>query len=210
MTFDGSLLTFTLVATVLALSPGPDTFLTLRNTLGGGLRSGLATVCGIIAGGSVHAALAAFGLTLILVQSAQAFFWVKLVGAGYLLFLGLQSLRAGFRRAPDTTLVPARPGGHRGRAFAEGFLTNALNPKVAVFYLAFLPQFIAPGDPVAAKSFLLAGIHYAIGFVWLSTVAFAVSRAARLLTRPGVRRATDLTTGAIFTGFGVRLAFEQR
>jgi threonine/homoserine/homoserine lactone efflux protein len=213
MVFDAQLLSFTLIAALVAISPGPDTLLTIRNTLDGGARSGIATVFGVMSGGIVHAVLAALGLTLILVQSAEAFFWVKVIGALYLAYLGVQSLRAGLRRRPDTNPTSAasyRPGDSRRRAFVQGFFTNALNPKVAAFYFAFLPQFISPGDPVALKSFVLAGIHYTLGLVWLSGVTFAVSRAARLLTRPKVRRGMDVATGTIFLGLGARLALANR
>lgn len=211
MVFDAQLLSFTLIAAVVAISPGPDTLLTIRNTLGGGVRAGIATVFGVVSGGVVHALLAALGLTLILVQSAQAFFWVKLIGALYLAYLGIQSLRSGLRR-PDANPVetPAPVPRSRRRAFVEGFFTNALNPKVAAFYFAFLPQFISPGDPVALKSFLLAGIHYTLGLIWLSGVTFAVSRAARVLTKPKVRRGMDVATGTIFVGLGARLALAHR
>ncbi len=210
MLFDAQVLAFCAVAALVTMSPGPDTFLVIRNTLGSGARGGIATVLGIVCGGSVHALLAALGLTLILVQSAQAFFWVKLVGAAYLVYLGVQSLRQGMRRGKNDAALQASRVTSRWRAFGEGFVTNALNPKVAVFYFAFLPQFISPDDPVALKSVMLAGIHYAMGLVWLSGVAFAVARAARLLTRPAVRRGLDIVTGSIFTGLGLKLALEHR
>jgi threonine/homoserine/homoserine lactone efflux protein len=208
--FDSQVLAFCAVAALVTISPGPDTFLVIRNTLGGGVRGGIATVLGIVSGGTVHALLAALGLTLILVQSAQAFFWVKLLGAAYLVYLGVQSLRQGLRPSPDDAPLRAAHVASRRRAFAEGFVTNALNPKVAVFYFAFLPQFISPGDAVALKSVLLAGIHYAMGLIWLSGVALAVARAARVLTRPAVRRGLDVVTGTIFAGLGLKLALEQR
>lgn len=210
MLFDAQVLAFCAVAALVTISPGPDTFLVIRNTLGGGVRGGIATVLGIVCGGSTHALLAALGLTLILVQSAQAFFWVKLAGAAYLVYLGVQSLRQGLKRDAGAEPLQAARVSSRRRAFVEGFITNALNPKVAVFYFAFLPQFISPGDPVALKSVMLASIHYAMGLVWLSGVALAMARAARVLTRPAVRRGLDLVTGSIFTGLGVKLALEQR
>jgi threonine/homoserine/homoserine lactone efflux protein len=210
MLFDSQVLAFCAVAALVTMSPGPDTFLVIRNTLGGGLRGGIVTVFGIISGGTVHALLAALGLTLILMQSAEALFWVKLAGAAYLVYLGVMSLRQGLRPTADQQPLMARRVASRRRAFVEGFFTNALNPKVAVFYFAFLPQFISPGDPVALKSFMLAGIHYAMGLVWLSGVALAVSRAARVLTRPAVRRGLDVATGTIFAALGLKLALEQR
>ena len=95
------------------------------------------------------------------------------------------------------------------RCFREGVLSNVLNPKIALFYLAFLPQFIGPADPVVPKSFLLAGIHYVESIVWFVTLSFGVARARRLILRPRVRRWLDGVCGALFVGIGVRLALER-
>jgi threonine/homoserine/homoserine lactone efflux protein len=97
-----------------------------------------------------------------------------------------------------------------GRPFTQGLLTNVLNPKVAIFYLAFLPQFIAPADPVLAKSLLLASIHIAMGLVWLSVIAFAVDRAQRYVTHSRVRRWIDGICGAVLVALGIRLALARR
>lgn len=146
------MLAFIVAAALLTLSPGPDTMLVLRNTLRGGRSAGLRTTLGISSGLIVHATLSALGLSVILVQSAAAFEIVKLAGAGYLVWLGIQSLRAAVRGQPP---VAGAPAAGPQRPFREGLLTNVLNPKVAVFYLAFLPQFIATGDPVFLKPLLL-------------------------------------------------------
>jgi RhtB (resistance to homoserine/threonine) family protein len=200
------MLTFVVAAALLTLSPGPDTMLVLRNTLRGGRGDGLRTTIGISAGLVVHATLSALGLSLILVRSAAAFDIVKLVGAGYLAWLGIQSLRAALagQAPPSAGTAPTDR-----RPFREGLLTNVLNPKVAVFYLAFLPQFIAPGDPVFLRSFLLAAIHMALGLIWLSAVAAAVTVAQRFVT-PDARRWIDGVCGAFLVGFGLRLALARR
>ena len=96
------------------------------------------------------------------------------------------------------------------RSIVEGLLTNVLNPKVAIFYLAFLPQFISPGDPVFAKSVMLAAIHFTLGIIWLSLVTVFLGRMRALLTRPRMRGAIEATTGTILIAFGVRLAMERR
>jgi threonine/homoserine/homoserine lactone efflux protein len=180
------MLGFVIAAALLTLSPGPDTLLVLRNTVRGGRGDGLRTTLGITSGLVVHATLSALGLSLILVRSATAFELVKLVGAGYLVWLGVQSLRRQGSVAMVATAGPARP-------FREGFLTNVLNPKVAVFYLAFLPQFAAP-------PFVLAAIHMAMGLVWLSIVAAAV-----VVTSPVVQRWMDRLCGVVLVGFGVAM-----
>lgn len=200
------MLAFALAAALLTLSPGPDTMLVLRNTLRGGRGDGLRTTLGISSGLIVHASLSALGLSLILVQSAAAFEVVKLAGAGYLVWLGAQSLRAAWRGQAATVGAPSTGP---QRPFREGLLTNVLNPKVAVFYLAFLPQFIAPGDAVFLKSLLLAAIHMAMGLVWLSAVAAAVQGAQRFVTSRAARRWIDGVCGAVLVGFGVRLALSR-
>jgi len=184
------MLAFVIAAALLTMSPGPDTLLVLRNTLRGGRAEGLRTTLGITFGLVVHATLSALGLSLILVQSATAFELVKLAGAGYLIWLGAQSLLR--RHTRVTTVAPTGPT----RPFREGFLTNVLNPKVAVFYLAFLPQFHAP-------PFLLAAIHMVMGLVWLSIVSAAV-----IVTSPVVERWMDRVCGVVLVGLGVQMVRE--
>jgi RhtB (resistance to homoserine/threonine) family protein len=207
--FDSQVLAFAGIAALLTLTPGADTMLVLRSALLRGRRAGLLTVLGISCGLFVHATLSALGLSAILVSSARAFEIVKLTGACYLVFLGVQSLWSaarGPRPSPgrDLAVVSGR------RAFAEGLLNNVLNPKVAVFYLAFLPQFVGPRDPVLAKSLVLASIHFAQGIVWLSFLTFFVGRVRLALARPAVQRGLESLSGLVLVGFGVRLAAERR
>jgi RhtB (resistance to homoserine/threonine) family protein len=207
------LLPFTIAAALLTLSPGPDTMLVLRNTLRGGRSDGVRTTLGICSGLLVHATLSALGLSVILVRSAGLFTAVKLVGAAYLVWLGLQSLQAAARGGERETGNGKRAGAEgaaRRRPYREGLLTNVLNPKVAVFYLAFLPQFIAPGDPVLATSLLLASIHNAMGLVWLNGLAAGADRAQRVIAGAGVRRVLDGVCGAVLVGLGARLAVTKR
>lgn len=205
---DSQVLAFTGIAALLTLTPGSDTMLVVRSALVRGRRAGLLTVLGICCGLFVHATLSALGVSVVLVKSARAFEMVKLAGAGYLIYLGLQSIRSVTRGVPGGERQ-AGPVGAR-RAFVEGLLNNVLNPKVAVFYLAFLPQFIAPGDPALAKSILLAAIHFIQGIVWLSCVTLFVGRLRRALTRPRVQRTLESVTGLVLVGFGVRLALDRR
>ncbi|HWP75356.1 MAG TPA: LysE family translocator, partial [Methylomirabilota bacterium] len=171
---DSRLWAFVVVATLLAVTPGADTLLVVRNVLARGRVAALLTVAGIAGGCVVHALLSAVGVSLILVRSAEAFAVLRFCGAAYLIVLGAQSVRRWWRvddgalAAPDrgAALRPSR----RLRSFVEGLLTNVLNPKVGIFYLAFLPQFIVPGDPVLERSLLLAALHIGIGVVWLSVL----------------------------------------
>jgi RhtB (resistance to homoserine/threonine) family protein len=211
---DPKLVMFIGLVAVLTVTPGADTALVTRNTLSHGRTAALCTTLGISLGCAVHATLSGLGLSAILSQSAALFEAVKFVGAGYLLFLGVRSLLgAGHGPLPAAGAAPtpavAREGAWRG-AFLQGLLTNVLNPKVALFYLTFLPQFMNPGDPVVLKSLALAGIHILLGLVWLSTYAYFISRLSDLLLRPAVRRRFERVTGGLLILLGLRLAWERR
>lgn len=209
---DPQVLAFAIVAALMTVSPGADTFLVVRNTLRGGRDDGWATVAGICSGLFVHALLSALGVSAIVAHSATAFLALKVAGAAYLAWLGIQSLRSAAR---DTT--GAEPAGASGagrvpaaRSFREGFLTNLLNPKVIVFYLALLPQFISPADAVLAKSLLLTAIHFAEGILWLGFVAWGVDRSRRFFLRPMLRRCMDALCGTVLVALGLRLALAHR
>ncbi len=211
--FDVQVLAFIVVAAALTISPGADTLLVVRNTIARGRPDGVMTAFGICSGLFVHATLSALGLSLILTHSAFAYQVLKIAGACYLVWLGFQSLRAAFTGRgielgnPGTESRSVRPS---RRAFVEGLLTNVLNPKVAVFYLAFLPQFIDLDDPVFAKSILLAGIHALMGVVWLGALASLLERMRVFFASPRVRRSLEGISGAILVGLGVRLAVTER
>jgi len=208
--FDHSVLAFALIAMALTVAPGPDTFLVIANTSAGGFRRGFATVLGIVSGGACYVLLVACGLVRLLVYSPAMFFTVKLAGACYLFYLGWGALRGALRsREPAAANAAPRPAPSVRASYLQGLLTNALNPKIAVFYLAFLPQFLSPGDPVVLKSALLIGIHYLEGLVWLSLLAFSVGRLGKWLARPRVRRTLDAVLGATMIGFGLKLAADQ-
>jgi threonine/homoserine/homoserine lactone efflux protein len=210
---DSHLWAFVLVATLLAITPGADTLLVVRNVLSRGLGAGLATIAGIAGGCLVHATLSAVGVALLLVRSAEAFATLKWCGAVYLVVLGVQSLARWWRADGGDIPTDARPAAgdsRRVRSLLEGLLTNVLNPKVGIFYLAFLPQFIAPGDAPLARSLLLAGLHIGIGVAWLSTLAFAVGRIRPLVESRRWRARLEGASGAVLIGLGVRLAAERR
>ncbi len=209
--FDSQVLAFTVLAALMTMSPGADTLLVVRNALRGGRRDGLATALGICSGLYVHALLSALGVSMVLMHSATAFTALKFAGAAYLVWLGLQSLRSAGRDLPQAAnasapleRVPAR------RSFREGFLTNLLNPKVIVFYLALLPQFIGPDDPVLQKSLLLTAIHAVEGIVWFAIVSFLVDRSRRFFLRPLLRRWIDAACGTFLVALGVRLALQRQ
>jgi threonine/homoserine/homoserine lactone efflux protein len=213
---DSHLWAFVLVATLLAVTPGADTLLVVRNVLTRGRPAGLATIAGIAVGCLVHATLSAVGVALVLMRSAEAFAAVKWGGAAYLVMLGAQSLGrwlradAGVPGSPAAGPADGPRSARRLRSFLEGLLTNVLNPKVGIFYLAFLPQFLGPGEPVLARSLLLAGLHIGIGVVWLSTVSFGVGRIRPLVESRLWRARLDGASGAVLIGLGFRLAAERR
>jgi threonine/homoserine/homoserine lactone efflux protein len=205
--FDPQVAAFALVAALMTLSPGADTFLVVRNTLRGGRRDGWATVAGICSGLFVHALLSALGVSALLAHSATAFLALKVAGAGYLAWLGFQSLRSAARG--DAAQAPARVAAPRVAA-TRYFRTNLLNPKVIIFYLALLPQFLSPGDAVLAKSLLLTVIHFVQGVLWLGFVAWGVDRSRRFFLRPALRRLMDALCGTILVALGLRLALGER
>ena len=211
---DPQLWAFLLVATLLAVTPGADTLLVARNVLGRGRTAGLATIAGIAAGCVVHAGLSAVGVSLILVRSAEAFQALKWGGAAYLIILGVQSIRGWWRvdaAAPKAAAAdPVPTGSRRLRSLLEGLLTNVLNPKVGLFYLAFLPQFIRPDDPVLARSLLLAGLHIGIGVVWLSLLSLSLVRIRPLVESRLWRARLEGASGAVLIALGIRLAAERR
>ncbi|MCL4300682.1 MAG: LysE family translocator [Anaerolineae bacterium] len=215
--FDSQILAFIGVAFILTITPGADTMLVLRSVLTRGQQAGLVAMLGICSGLFIHATFSALGLSLLIVQSATAFEVIKLLGAAYLIFLGSQSLWQAFGKHADASVQPAQlaamttlPERNKKRSFVEGLVSNVLNPKVSVFYLAFLPQFINPGDPVLAKSLLLAVIHFVMGIIWLTLVATLAGRAQALLVQPQVQRKIEAFAGAVLILFGVRLALERR
>ncbi len=208
---DTQLITFVTVAAALTITPGADTMLVFRNVLRGSRRDGIITTFGICSGLFVHALLSALGVSILLMHSATLFHAVKMAGACYLIWLGWQSFRSAVRKnAEPVSGEQSRQMVSCRTCFLEGFLNNVLNPKVAVFYLAFLPQFIGPADPVVMKSILLAGIHYVMGIVWLVCLSVFLDRARRFLIRASVRRGLEGFCGMALMGLGVCLAFEKR
>jgi threonine/homoserine/homoserine lactone efflux protein len=201
---------FTLLATLLTLAPGQDTVLVLRNASHGGFAGGVTTTAGICSGLFLHATLSALGVSALLAASAELFSALRLAGAAYLVWLGLQSLLR-LRGAPRAALSSGGRGALPARtALRQGFLSNALNPKTATFYLALLPQFAVSPASALADSLTLAGVHFAISFAWLTLLSAAVERGRALLSSRRASRALDLAAGTALLGFGVGLALARR
>lgn len=196
---------------LLALAPGQDTMYIIGRSLTGGLRSGVASALGINVGCIIHTLMAAAGLSILLASSPAAFTAVKLCGAAYLVFLGGRLLFAKRGTAAGAELdgAPARAGAWN--AFGQGILTNVLNPKVALFFLAFLPQFISPASPSKTLAFLALGATFiTTGTIWCLILAVGAARLRGFLVRnPRARTGIDRATGGLFILMGARLAWSR-
>jgi threonine/homoserine/homoserine lactone efflux protein len=192
------LVAFLGVSLLVIVTPGQDTALTIRNTLLGGRRGGVRTAAGVAAGQATWTLAASAGVVALLRASEPAFVAVRLLGAAYLVYLGLQTL---LRRGE----VRPGVGGSSRRAFRQGLLSNLGNPKMAVFFTSLLPQFGSSFSALVA----LGLVFCSLTFLWLSGYAWAVARAGDVLRRPRIRRALDRVTGVVLVGFGLRLAAER-
>jgi len=205
MLTDHSLLAWTALAAALALSPGPDTMLVLGQAARGGLRAGFAAVAGVSVGGIWYMALCGFGFLSLLNAVPNLFVIVKTVGALYLAWLGFQMLRGALRTPAEGQARTAA----LGAPFRQGFLTTVLNPKVAIFFLAALPQFVGTGPEAPMRGVMLIGIAYAIGFTWLSFLLVAAVSAGRRIGKSGLIRWFEGVVGAAFIGMAGRLALAR-
>jgi threonine/homoserine/homoserine lactone efflux protein len=201
------------VAAVVIMTPGPDTALTIRNTLSGGRRGGLFTALGVSGGQATWAVAAAAGVAAIVQTSRSALELIRLMGAGYLVFLGAQTLAEAARmgRAKQTVAtVDASSGGLASHvALRQGLFSNLTNPKMAVFFTSLLPQFTA-ADNTAFSVLLLLGIVFSLmTLLWLAGYAVVVARAGDLLRRPRIRRSLEALTGCALVALGLRLALER-
>jgi threonine/homoserine/homoserine lactone efflux protein len=213
MTIGQALLSFTLAAGLLTITPGLDTALVLRTAaVEGGKQAFLAGV-GVCFGCLLWSAGASFGLTALLAVSGFAYNVLRIVGATYLSYLGIKLfIRAFARGSSHNTAEPVlqkHEGGDGSLWLRRGLLTNLLNPKIGVFYLSFLPQFIPAGVQVWSFSILLASIHAAEGLLWFLLLTNATKFFSSWLKRRRVIMAFDSAIGAVFIGFGLKLAFDR-
>ena len=207
------MLSFMLTSLVLMAIPGPDMAVITRNAVAHGRRAGLLTALGGVCGLGVHATAAALGLSALLMTSATAFAVVKLAGAAYLTFLGVRALwraRAGGAGRLDVNPTEDEPGLRARDALRQGWLSNALNPKAAVFFVTFLPQFMHASGSVALQTLGLMSVFALIYFAWFAVLVTGVERLAGWLRRPRVQAGIERVTSLCLLGFGARLAFESR
>ena len=198
-------LVFLGVITLLTITPGADMAMVARSVFMGGRRAAFATTLGISAGCVIWALASAAGIAAVLAASETAYDTLRLVGAAYLVWLGVQSLLAAKRGYYASE--PLGAGGRSGPSpFRQGLLTNLFNPKIALFYTTFLPQFIGPGDPVLLLSLAMASVHILVGLAWLSAYAWLLDRAVEAFRGSRVRRALYALTGAVLVALGFRVA----
>ena len=209
MTIPQALAGFALLAAVLTIIPGLDTALVLRSSLTLGRRHAYATALGICSGAFVWGAAAAVGASALLAASEFGFMVLKLAGAAYLLYLGISMIVKTFLRKHASADTP-KPTGSLCAAFGRGAMTNLLNPKVGVFYIAVIPQFVPDGVAPLPMGLALALVHVVESMVWFTAIIFATQFARRWLSSPRASRIIDRVTGGILVGFGATLALEAR
>jgi threonine/homoserine/homoserine lactone efflux protein len=210
-THDFALFAFTVL--VLNATPGVDMMLTTTRTLQHGVRAGLVTAAGICAGCIVHTLAAAFGLAALLAASAAAFTVIKWLGAAYLAWLAIGMLRQAWAKPADkaAAVQPTASGTSAAEWFRTGLLTNALNPKVALFFLALLPQFIDAGAPDKTLAFVFLGAWFIVqGYLFLALLVIAVAPLRRWRAPAAVQRGVWAVGGSLFMALAARLAFAQR
>jgi threonine/homoserine/homoserine lactone efflux protein len=202
------LLPFLVGSVLVTVIPGADMALVTRQVLVGGPALAQRTIFGNLAGLLVHGVALAAGLSALIVASATAYTAVKLAGAAYLVYLGVQALLASRRPpAPEPSAGMAATPRH---AFLAGLISTVLNPKPALFFLSFVPQFVDRDGPVLAQTLTLCAIHVLVGLIWLSAYARLVHRAHGLLSTPRVKAWLERTTGALLIALGLRVTVERR
>ncbi|NIA70751.1 LysE family translocator [Pelagibius litoralis] len=202
------IIAFVVVAALLVMSPGPNGVLIAKTVPASGRQGGFANIAGFVTSFYLHGALSIFGLSLILVQSAELFLLVKLLGAAYLVWLGCKALWEAWKGSSPLPQQPTLASRRRGwlKAFGEGFFTNALNPKVSMFYLAAFPQFIPAGEGAVTAAFFLVFLHTLINAMWFGIMVLLFARLSSGLRSGAFRRLIKALTGTVFLAFGAKLA----
>lgn len=203
---------FLISALVIILSPGADTFLMLRSTIRGGMRDGFLTMMGIYAGITTLSVLLISGVGLLIAKAPGALFWLKIVGALYLLFLAIQSLRAGIKlvslnRSGNVDEIDIETVGPKKKAgpFVMGYLTNVTNPKVLIFFLAFFPQFLGTASSAALQLTFLCLVFVVVSAVWLTTLVFTATAMRRVMTTTGFTIAMEFVVAGVFAVLAITL-----
>ncbi len=205
---DTQLIAFAGVSVLLSVTPGPDMAVVTKNALAHGRRGVVLTTTGIALALSVWVTATAVGLSAVLSASGELLFVLKLGGAAYLAYLGVRALVES-RRRPADFLADAAPPAPAHAIFRQGFLSAISNPKLGVFFVTFLPQFVAPGEKLLPRLLELGLIFAVIGWTWMITYGLFITRIRDFITAPRVRQWMQRVTGVVLLGFGARLALER-
>jgi threonine/homoserine/homoserine lactone efflux protein len=203
-----ALVTFACAAALIVLLPGPDTLVVVRNLIRGGRRSAALTVIGVLSGLAVWVAAAALGLAALLRASRDGYAALRLVGAVYLIWLGVNSLRARTARSNEVQ-IPDAPRRIVGTGYRAGLATDLLNPKVGVFFVSFLPGFVPAGHAVGPTSLIFGAIFVVETAMYFALLLVLAARVTKWMSEPRVRRRLDRATGLVLIGFGLRIASER-
>ena len=199
------MLSFVAAAAVLVVLPGPDSLLMLRSVVLNGRRGAVRTAAGVLCGLSLWAIAAALGLSALIRASHTGYLVLRIIGAIYLISLGIQALR---QRHTDPTLLRGRRG-VLGTGFFAGLATDLLNPKVGVFFVTFLPAFVPRGEPVGSTSMLLGAVFVLETAIYFAVLVTMVDRVTRWMVNARIRRRLDACSAVVLIGFGARLALES-
>ncbi len=200
---------YLIAITLLTITPGVDTMLIIRNSARGGWKDGVVSSFGICSGLFIHAGISALGISIILMQTAWAFSGLKLMGACYLIWLGISNWKSILQKKQlivKDNLSTEGSSFKCMRSLREGFLSNVLNPKTAIFYMAFFPQFINPSQSAVVQSLILAGFHFIIAMIWQSFLALSINKAKNWLQQPRVNQIFGGLTGSVMIFLGFKLA----
>jgi len=200
---------YLIAITLLTITPGVDTMLIIRNSARGGWKDGVVSSFGICSGLFIHAGISALGISIILMQTAWAFSGLKLMGACYLIWLGISNWKSILQKKQlivKDNLSTEGSSFKCMRSLREGFLSNVLNPKAAIFYMAFFPQFINPSQSAVVQSLILAGFHFIIAMIWQSFLALSINKAKNWLQQPRVNQIFGGLTGSVMIFLGFKLA----
>lgn len=189
----------------IVMSPGIDFALITKRTLTHGKKDGFKIALGLTSGAIVHTLAAALGLSIILMKSALAFEIVKYAGAIYLIYMGLSSF---VKRKNKSSLKEVKEAVVNQSAFKQGLISNVLNPKVAIFFLTFLPQFVTPGSNHSLQFLIMGSLYALLSILWFSTVVFLLGYIRKWLMSPTVQNVIDKVTGAVLIGFGLNMIFK--
>ena len=205
---DAELLAFLGVSLLISVTPGPDMAVVTKNALAHGRRGVVLTTSGFALALGIWVTATAVGLSALLRTSGEVLFLLKIAGALYLAYLGVRTLLES-RAQPADLLASAAPAAPAHAIFRQGFLSAISNPKLGVWFVTFLPQFVLPGQAVLPRLLLLGVIFTAIGLIWMNVYGLFVTRLRGLITAPRVRQWMQRVTGVVLLGFGARLALER-